>query len=147
MKTLAIMAIPLTKGLFALVDGKNYQLLSKHKWFATKSGRTFYAQRAVRRNGKLYRILMHREILGLSYGDKKQTDHINHNGLDNRETNIRPCTKQQNHHNSQLQSNNTSGYKGVSWYKKGEKWGARIKYEMKIIYLGTFNNKRCSQGL
>lgn len=39
-----------------------------------------------------------------------------------------------------LQSNNTSGYPGVSRLRTG-KWGAYIKINKKRIWLGTFNTK------
>ena len=41
MKTLDIMAIPISQGLFALVDGKNYERLICYKWYALKSRNTY----------------------------------------------------------------------------------------------------------
>ena len=35
--------------------------------------------------------------------------------------------------------NNTSGLKGVSWYKKNQKWRAQIAFQGKRIYLGLFS--------
>jgi hypothetical protein len=40
-----------------------------------------------------------------------------------------------------LQKNNTSGYPGVSWAKREQKWRARIKVDGKEKHLGYFNNK------
>ena len=39
-------------------------------------------------------------------------------------------------------SSNTSGYKGVSWYKRDRKWQAGIKVNGKFIYLGLFNDPK-----
>jgi len=141
-KMLDIMAIPLTKGFFTLVDGKNYKRLNKYSWYASINGRTHYAVRGNRKKGKAFTtILMHREILRLKPHDGLVTDHENHCGLDNREVNIRICSHQQNHHNSQLQANNKSGWKGVGRHKESKKWWSQIKYNGKVIYLGVFTNK------
>ena len=67
-------------------------------------------------NGKPVIISVHRLIMGLQYGDIRQVDHINHNGLNNRRNNLRICTFQENHRNSQHASNNTTGFKGVHRY-------------------------------
>ena len=42
--------------------------------------------------------------------------------------------------NSKLYVNNTSGYKGVYWDKKHEKWLAQITYNKKNIHLGCFDD-------
>ena len=136
------MSIPLSQGLYAIVDGKNYERLSMHKWHAAENGKTYYAGRYIRRKSKRTTISMHREILGLCFGDGKKTDHVNHCGLDNREQNIRVCTHQQNMCNRELQSNNTSGYAGVYWYKQSKKWSAIIKNNGILNYLGLFNSKK-----
>lgn len=39
-----------------------------------------------------------------------------------------------------IQSNNTSGYKGVCWNKKSNKWYAQIRVNKKRIHLGSFTN-------
>ena len=64
----------------------------------------------------------------------------NRNKLDNRKENLRTCSDQENMCNRTKQSNNTSGYKGVSWDKKLCKWLAKITYKRKQIYLGIFND-------
>ena len=48
-------------------------------------------------------------------------DHINRNPLDNRIENLRPANYSQNNINVALQKNNTSGYKGVSLEKRGNR--------------------------
>jgi hypothetical protein len=67
-------------------------------------------------------------------------DHINGDRADNRIENLRLCTFQQNHFNRGKQSNNKSGFKGVSWHKQKRKWVAQIKIEGKNKFLGFFNN-------
>ena len=69
--------IPLTQGQFAIVDDADYEDLMRFNWCANKrpNGR-WYAERAVRKpNGKQTIEYMHRRILGLKPGDKRDTDH------------------------------------------------------------------------
>jgi hypothetical protein len=46
--------------------------------------------------------------------------------LDNRRENLRICTNAQNIQNSKRRSDNTSGFKGVSFEKDSGKWVARV---------------------
>jgi len=80
--------IPLTQGRFAIVDDEDYDELTKHRWFFTGHG---YAKRYVKDGEPDARknLFMHRQILGLRFGDKRVVDHINGDGLDNRRSNIR----------------------------------------------------------
>lgn len=44
--------------------------------------------------------------------------------------------------NDTIYSNNTSGYKGVSWKKREKKWGAQIGFQGKRIFLGYYVDKQ-----
>ena len=72
--------------------------------------------------------------------EDKVVDHINHNSLDNRKCNLRVCNSSQNNANKGIQSNNTSGYTGVCWYKAGSKWQVSIKVNYKSIFLGYYDD-------
>ena len=92
----AFRRIPLTQGLYALVDPEDYESLARHKWHATRGRTTFYAQRKVwdpvtRRE---ITIKMHRQILHVR--DGLLVDHVSRNGLDNRKANLRSATPAQN---------------------------------------------------
>jgi hypothetical protein len=69
-------------------------------------------------------------------------DHINHNGLDNRWSNLRPCSVKENALNKIRYSNNTSGYKGVHFCKKHQKWSAYISKDKKRSHLGYFESAK-----
>ena len=71
----------------------------------------------------------------------KWHDHQNQNKLDNRSSNLRPCTKQENQRNCGIGKNNTSGFTGVTWSKNRQKWVAQIMVDYKTINLGRFTNK------
>ena len=92
----AFRRIPLTQGLYALVDPADYAELSRYRWHANRGRETFYAQRKVwdplTRTERT--VKMHRQILNCP--DHLVVDHVNHNGLDNRRANIRAATTAQN---------------------------------------------------
>lgn len=69
----------------------------------------------------------------------KQIDHINGIKNDNRFSNLREATRSENCQNKIKQSNNTSGYTGVSWHKATQKWSANIKLNGKQTYLGVYD--------
>ena len=66
-------------------------------------------------------------------------DHIDRNRLNNSKENLRQCNKKQNQRNRTKQLNNTSGFKGVSYDKKRNKWQAGIGVNGKRIGLGRFD--------
>jgi hypothetical protein len=65
-------------------------------------------------------------------------DHISLNKLDNRRENLRVATRKQNMDNKNKQSNNTSGFKGVSFHKRDQKFVAQISIDGKRKFLGYF---------
>ena len=136
--------IPLTQGKVTIVDEADYDELSKYKWHVSEdcSGNLYAAHNLPLGNGRYYHLKMHRLILGLEYGDKREVDHQNHNTLDNRRCNIRICTHQQNMMNHKLHSNTTSQFKGVYWDKQHKKWRARIHVKEKRKHLGRFTNEK-----
>lgn len=132
--------IKLTKGKFALVDNEDFEFLNQWKWYINTKG---YALRRIyigsgHKNRKGIQIYMHRVVGKIP--KKLQTDHINHNKLDNRKENLRAVTNQQNHFNMPLSKNNKSGCKGVYWFKRDKNWHVQITLNAKKIHLGYFNN-------
>ena len=67
-------------------------------------------------------------------------DHIDGDPSNNKFANLRQATPGQNQHNSQIQRNNTSGVKGVSWDKKRKRWKAQIASGGVLRYLGLFRS-------
>ena len=129
--------IPLTQGQFAIVDDM-FEWLNQWKWCAAwyENSGSFYAVRTAKdKNGKKHTISMAREILGLKYGDKRQADHIGHITLDNRRSNLRIATHQQNKWNSK----NSKGY---YWCESRKKYLAHIGVNSKIIHLGYYHTAK-----
>jgi hypothetical protein len=127
--------IPLTKGIYALVDDEDYDKVSQLSWKYTGG----YAAHNYQSNGVQHVTYMHRLIMGAKKG--QFVDHINHDPLDNRRTNLRLCTHSQNHMNRTKLLGKSSRYKGVTWNKQVGKWKASIQAEGKYRFIGYFMNE------
>lgn len=133
--------IPLTQGKFAIVDDEDFEWLNEHKWYAARNERNWYAHRGENRNGKVTIFRMHREILSLTHGDTRESDHKNRNGLDNRKSNLRIATHAQNQHNREGLKDCSSKYKGVYWRKDRNRWVAIIRQNGKVKKIGSFRDE------
>lgn len=124
--------IPLVNGGEAIVDDEDYESLSAYKWYAYHAYSTTYARRYVNiRKGK-HSIRMHRVIMGAP--DDLVVDHINHNGLDNRRSNLRICTHSQNQRNRA--GNPKYGYWGIQ--PSREHWRAYLWIGRELKHLGVY---------
>lgn len=91
-------------------------------------------------NGKARKV--HRVVFLIHHGHlPKYIDHIDGDKANNRIENLRECTRSQNQQNTGLLSNNSSGFKGVSWSKRLKKWFVQLRINGESIHLGFFNNK------
>ena len=127
--------IELTWGKYAIVDAEDCDLLSSYKWCAVKKDQTWYAY-TLTIEGK--RLPMHRLIMDEPKG--LFVDHRDHNGLNNRKSNLRLCTQSQNNMNIRP-IGKTSRYKGVCWHKRRNKFIARIQIDGKRIHIGCFDDE------
>lgn len=120
--------IELTQGGFALVDTQDVELVIQLLW---RLGTHGYA---VSKDG---RTLMHRLIMGAA--DGVQVDHINHDKLDNRRSNLRVVTRAQNAANQRKCKTKTtsSKYKGVCLHSSG-RWRAHIQANKTYTFLGYY---------
>lgn len=125
--------IKLTQGKFAIVDDEEFEYLNQWKWHCSNRGYAIRTQ-------KNKKIFMHRIINNTP--KELFTDHINGDILNNRKVNLRACTTSQNGFNRKLNINNTSGYKGIVWHKRDNKWQVQIKAGSKNKYIGSFSDQR-----
>lgn len=123
--------IPLTQNLEAIVDADDIYLIKGRNWWLSGDG---YAIGKFIVDGVCKNIRMHRIINKTPKGFF--TDHINNNKLDNRKINLRTASELQNAHNRSSGKNNTSGFKGVSFDPRYNKWRATIFFKYKQIWLG-----------
>jgi hypothetical protein len=93
-----------------------------------------YAQGRTHENKKATYVLLHRLIM--DFPDGYLVDHINHNKLDNRKSNLRVVTAQENVCNAKgARSHNfTSGHLGVSWNKRSGKWKVQVRVYGELKY-------------
>ncbi len=130
--------IQLTRGKEAIVDDCDHELASKHKWFAFKNGKRFYAARGVRmvlESGKVTTKIhfLHSLIMGKKNG--YVVDHKNLDTLDNRKENLRWATHA-------LNCCNTSRKRGLSGFRcvylNHGKYLVSITCNRKHHHIGTF---------
>ena len=91
-------------------------------------------------NNKMYTA--HRVIWAIAFGEwpENQIDHVNTVRTDNRISNLREATTQENNRNIGLSVANTSGFKGVRRNVKLGKWVSEIRRgNGGRVYLGLFS--------
>lgn len=128
--------IKLTKGKFALVDDEDYFSLSQYHWFLSSNGYAVRNRLKSDPHGTPTHVYMHRAILSTATG--LDTDHINTDKLDNRRSNLRPCTRTENKQNTIKRANAETPYKGVAFHQRAGKFRAEIVVNSKRIYLGLY---------
>jgi len=132
-----MVVIYLSNGKEVLVDDEDYEVLSKFNWCDDGHGRAVCQMKD--EHGKWRQVKMHRFITNCPKG--KVVDHANGNPLDNRKINLRICIQKENLANARIPSHNTSGYKGVTYFKRDGRYRAYIKIDQKQYHLGYFNTK------
>lgn len=128
--------IQLNKDQVALVDDDEFERVNAFKWHATwnKDTRSFYARRTINNKGKFTTILMSRFIMNTPKG--LTCDHINHNTLDNRKSNLRNCTPSQNSLNRRTRADNALQQKNI--VARSGKFQVQLMVNKKIVFLKTF---------
>lgn len=141
--------IELTQNQITLVDDVDADL-SEFNWYAAfktgySGGGNYLAMRKYSRlSGKrgaegLHCVILSR-VLNRPLERGEQVDHKNLNPLDNRRENLRLATHSNNMRNRGLQINNTSGFMGVTFRKKRNKYESQITFNGKSIHLGHFDD-------
>ncbi|TCN25502.1 hypothetical protein [Mesobacillus foraminis] len=123
-------------GKIALTDMRSFRKhnISAHTWRCTKD---FYVYTVI--EGKME--FLHRVVSG-NKDPEMHTDHINgsegEKTLDNRFSNLRICTNQENQMNSKVRADNKTGYKNVN--ELNGKYRCMIRIDKKKQYFGSFNS-------
>jgi hypothetical protein len=116
------------------VDPEDYEWLSQYTWSLATNG---YARRK-RRVGEDVAAgypTMHRQIMG--YPEGLDVDHINGDRLDNRRSNLRVVTRQENLTNRNHKR--ADGLpRGVTFDKCRGLWKAQVKLNQRNHFLGRF---------
>jgi len=126
--------------LLAILDDNPNDYIIKKPWSLQKNGyvtRTIYLGKI---NGKYANKTeyLHRLILNPDFS--LQVDHIDGNKLNNKISNLRICTNQENNRNTKSRRGSTSKYKGVCWDSSTKTWLAQICIgNNKHIRIGRFS--------
>lgn len=141
-------AIKLTQRWVAWVDEADYGQLSQFNWMVSTTKDKAYARRSIYPfgRGRAVTETMHGVLLNPSSG--MDVDHREHRFaikvVDNRRSNLRVCTRQQNCFNQRRPNTDRvlhSQYKGVTWRTNNSKWMAQIWVRPKKVHLGDFDNE------
>lgn len=104
-------------------------------------GKTKYIQISISIGGNTKRYLAHRLIWLYVTGElPNKVDHIDGDGLNNSISNLRSVDTIDNNKNQKMSKKNTSGFTGVTYDKRNEKWKAFITVNGKTINGGLFIN-------
>lgn len=134
----------------AIVDASDIPMLKElnecwhARWSHYRSNYYVYATHYFRVNNedkkRQRNITLHRTLLGLE-DEKLHIDHINHNTLDNRRSNLRvlPCDLNSRYRKSKNR-NNKSGYRNVFFNSTTEKWDVVICKHYKQMRIGSFDD-------
>lgn len=116
------------------IDKEDFELIKPYTWHVDRNGYVI-----TKIDEEIFK--QHRMILGLSKTDKCEVDHIHHDQLDNRKSELRIVNRFQNTQNTRISIANTSGVKGV--YKMSgydDKWCVQISCNGVKHYIGSFDN-------
>jgi hypothetical protein len=95
-------------------------------------------------NNKLY--YTHRLIFMLhNEYEPEFVDHIDGDKLNNKIENLREASREQNMQNRKLNNRNTSGIKGVEWFKRTESWRVNLWVKGKQKCFGYFKDKELAE--
>lgn len=127
--------IYLANGLETTVDASSLEklLTLDVRWFPHFDYNRYYVYASV--PGRT--VKMHRFLTGPPEG--LVVDHLNGDSLDNTLLNLRICSQAENGMNrSGLNTNNSSGVRGVSFHKASGKWRATVRVNRRQKHLGLF---------
>jgi hypothetical protein len=91
-------------------------------------------------NSSLYRAHRLAWLIVTGKWPQFEIDHEDGDVFNNKWSNLREATHQENLRNQKMPSNNTSGVKGVSWHKRDQKWQVQIKIDGTSTHLGYFDS-------
>ncbi len=120
-----------------LLDPDDEAFASQWRWLVGTNG---YAQRTSGRRT----LFLHRELMGLEYGDGRMVDHRNGNRLDCRRENLRIVDATINAANRLSEAGSSSRYTGVTWHAQCGKWQAQVARYGRNIYLGLHDTEEAA---
>lgn len=115
----------------------HYDVVKDKVWRVAKRSGYVYRMESTQQGKRRY-VSIHRTIA--DYPTEVEVDHRDGNKQNNQCSNFRPSTRAQNTQNVGIRKDNSSGYKGVGWFKVERKWRVRIQAQEKSIFIGYFDD-------
>jgi hypothetical protein len=141
MDAISSIEIPVAKSLPAIIDADDYPKVSPFKWRLSPKN---YVMATYWENGKMRHVYLHRLIMNAKATDK--CDHIHHDKLDNRKSELRIASSTQNQGNRRKIKTCLSKFKGVCWHKQKQKWIAHLRQKVngktRLKHLGYFTDEK-----
>lgn len=125
--------------MWAVVDLVDLSRIEQYRWRAHILPHAIYARGRVLQGGRVVDISMHRFIMEAPAG--MDVDHVDHDGLNNRRSNLRMATRSQNIANMLPERGASSAYKGVCWDAARGRWKAQIRHGVARRQIGRFNSE------
>lgn len=130
-----------SKGEEFWFDLEDYDKIKNYCWYL--AGHGYLKARSLKSdNFKADKIYLHRVVMDAK--DNEIIDHIHHNkneyNRDNRKSNLRIVGYSENGMNATISKNNKSGYRGVYFNNKYQKWETKIHVNGKDVYLGRYDD-------
>lgn len=130
-----------TDGYTVTVDEFDLPLIGRSRWYSLRKNGNVYVRRNIKENGKWKSQKLHQFLWAHWYGcAAKIIDHINGDGLDNRRSNLRSVSAEQNMWNRKSRIG-SSKYKGVVMNKNTGKWRVDIRFGNKNHTIGYFESE------
>lgn len=114
-----------------IVDQEDLKRIAIYSWHLSGSG--YWSAWVPKERRKIY---LHRLIMNAP--KNSLVDHINRDPNDNRRCNLRLVNKSLNASNSKDRKNN-SGFRGVYYCKKRDRYYSKIRINSSVISLGGFS--------
>lgn len=130
--------VPLTQGKFALIDQADASRVLADTWCAVKARPNMRNDIFYAKNTRTNEYL-HRFIFGVT-DSYTSVDHVNGNGLDCRQDNLRRANRFENSSNRLVTVGKASGFKGVH-ATQSNKWVVRYVRHSVELCGGTFKSK------
>lgn len=133
------------KDISFAIDAQDYDTYVKQfpSWFLSGAKNNYATADWTNCPGGRRKVRLHRLLLlGIDDDPNRVVDHINGDTLDNRRCNLRVLSKGANvAHRANLNTNNTSGVRGVYWCQTNKRWIARIQHNEDDWWKKSFEDK------
>ncbi|WIA10859.1 hypothetical protein OEZ85_011025 [Tetradesmus obliquus] len=127
-------------GRYTMVSDRGWRMAAMYSWQCHSiRGKEYVKGRVLLgEQGTWCTVLLHRFLMGCTPHDGRIIDHLDGDGLNNTDSNLRDTTASGNARNKSSKAGSSSEHKGVSWHKRKNKWIASISIGGRLKHLGLY---------